>query len=199
MTRQCAVCGTSLPIGLTADALIDLGWAALREGCGPRHYFCPDHSAEEIVDRFMADSKIGRILRGEVPRRATMKHYKNIEHLIPDGKGPRTYVRGHPAIWVYEDNREEVDHWDRPCARCGRSPIEAEGQAGYDACLGHIPGAVSACCGHGVLPPYVEFEDGEVLVGEVGDAIVRCGYCGGTGCMFCNDRGVMLERGVCRQ
>ena len=26
---------------------------------------------------------------------------------------------------------------------------------GYDACLGHIDGAKSACCGHGVEEPYV--------------------------------------------
>jgi len=25
----------------------------------------------------------------------------------------------------------------------------------YDACLGHIDGATSACCGHGVKQPYI--------------------------------------------
>ncbi len=39
----------------------------------------------------------------------------------------------------------------RPCPRCGRMPTPE----GYDACLGHIPGAISACCGHGVTPGYV--------------------------------------------
>ena len=40
----------------------------------------------------------------------------------------------------------------RPCPQCGDLPT-AEG---YDPCLGHILGAYSACCGHGV-------EDGEIL------------------------------------
>ncbi len=105
------------------------------------------------------------------------------------------HVRGHPATWVYRDTWEEVGAWDRPCARCGRPPIAAEGQVGYDACLGHIPGAVSACCGHGVEGPYVLFEDAAELRGEVGDAIVRCRYCGGEGCVICAHRGVVLERG----
>lgn len=67
MTRQCAICGVPLPIGLNIEGLIDLGWSALQEGRGPRHYFCPKHSAEEILDWFMADSKTGKILRGERP------------------------------------------------------------------------------------------------------------------------------------
>jgi len=105
------------------------------------------------------------------------------------------HVRGHPVAWVYADTREPVGDWDRPCPRCGRSPIEAEGQVGYDACRGYIPRAVSACCGHGVEGPYVLFEDGVEMQGEVGDVIVRCGYCRGAGCMFCEGRGVVLERG----
>lgn len=38
----------------------------------------------------------------------------------------------------------------RPCVSC-HSPPAAEG---YDACLGRIEGVKSACCGHGVEPPY---------------------------------------------
>jgi len=51
--------------------------------------------------------------------------------------------------WVYEDTREHFDD-SRPCKRCGRFPT----MEGYDACLGYIPGIVSACCGHGVTEPY---------------------------------------------
>lgn len=69
MTRQCAICGTPLPAGKDIDDLTDLGWCALQEGRGPRYYFCPNHSAKEIVAWFDKNSKVGRILRGEVPRR----------------------------------------------------------------------------------------------------------------------------------
>ena len=78
-------------------------------------------------------------------------------------------VRGHPATlhgtfalegtvwrpkdgdWTYDDTGEPVGKGDRPCARCGRPPTPE----GYDACLGHVPGAISACCGHGVQESYV--------------------------------------------
>ena len=57
-----------------------------------------------------------------------------------------TYKRG---VWRYEDGVPLDDDPDRPCPRCGRPPT-AEG---HDACLGTIPGCVSACCGHGVSDP----------------------------------------------
>ena len=61
----------------------------------------------------------------------------------------RSYSRGWPLVyrgeWVYEDTGEPVDDV-RVCARCGRKPTPE----GHDACLGHIEGVTSACCGHGV-------------------------------------------------
>ena len=68
------------------------------------------------------------------------------------------YKRGHPICydgskWVYADNGHSITE-ERPCARCGRMPTKE----GYDACLGYIPGATSACCGHGVESPYVVME-----------------------------------------
>ena len=69
MTRQCAICATPLPAGPAIDELTDLGWCALQAGRGPRYYFCPNHSAKEIVAWFDKNSKIGRTLRGAVPRR----------------------------------------------------------------------------------------------------------------------------------
>lgn len=52
--------------------------------------------------------------------------------------------------WRYADTGEP-SNLPRPCARCGRMPTPE----GYDACLGYIPGALAACCGHGVQEPYV--------------------------------------------
>ena len=63
-----------------------------------------------------------------------------------------THFRGHKVYfdnkinqWRYVDNNEIADY-ERPCVRCGKMPDKD----GYDACLGHIPNATSACCGHGV-------------------------------------------------
>ena len=67
----------------------------------------------------------------------------------------RSFSRGHKIIfisseWVYEDTRNKIDPM-RPCKRCGKAPFKT----GEDACLGHINGVSSACCGHGVESPYV--------------------------------------------
>jgi len=73
----------------------------------------------------------------------------------------RAYIRGHamvhtPAGWRYEDSGEPFDE-TRPCGFCGK-PSTPEG---YDACIGYIPGAMNACCGHGILAEaYIQFEDG---------------------------------------
>jgi len=55
--------------------------------------------------------------------------------------------------WQYADGFPGDD--DRPCVRCGKLPTKE----GYDACLGYIEGAISACCGHGVSKPYIIYED----------------------------------------
>lgn len=60
------------------------------------------------------------------------------------------YNRGNPieyrnGQWVYADG-VPLSQEERPCTRCGRMPTPE----GYDACLGYIEGATSACCGHGV-------------------------------------------------
>ena len=52
------------------------------------------------------------------------------------------------GVWFYLDTMTPDDN-SRPCKRCGKLPIN-----GYDACLGHIDGVKSACCGHGVEKPY---------------------------------------------
>lgn len=60
--------------------------------------------------------------------------------------------RGHPIEqvtpddWVYSDTRELVSaNPGRKCGHCNR-PNRSDG---HDACLGVIPGATNACCGHG--------------------------------------------------
>ena len=58
--------------------------------------------------------------------------------------------------WEYEDG-VALDKEERPCVRCGRMPTKE----GYDACLGYIEGATSACCGHGIEEGYVVYEDNQ--------------------------------------
>jgi hypothetical protein len=70
-----------------------------------------------------------------------------------------SHARGHSiwldgSSWRYADDNAPVAKCDRACARCGETPT-AEG---YDACLGFIAGATSACCGHGVHAPFSSIE-----------------------------------------
>ena len=67
-------------------------------------------------------------------------------------RGHKIYYDGY--IWRYCDNNKSIIEEERPCARCGKMPTKE----GYDACLGHIEGATSACCGHGVEKPFVIYE-----------------------------------------
>ena len=68
----------------------------------------------------------------------------------------KSYSHGHEIYfdgnkWLYTDTDAAIDGQERPCKRCGQMPT----REGYDACLGHIAGATSACCGHGVENPFV--------------------------------------------
>lgn len=54
--------------------------------------------------------------------------------------------------WRYIDT-DEIKNNNRPCKKCGCLPTKE----GYDACLGHIEGAISACCGHGVEKKYIKY------------------------------------------
>lgn len=73
-----------------------------------------------------------------------------ISHL----RGHRIYWDELCESWFYMDDDKAADQ-DRPCPRCGRMPTKE----GYDACLGYIPGVVSACCGHGVCEPFILYQD----------------------------------------
>ncbi len=65
----------------------------------------------------------------------------------------RSYHRGHQIEWRdkrwhYVDTGAPMRD-DRECIRCGKPPTPE----GHDACLGHLEGVKSACCGHGVSEP----------------------------------------------
>ena len=68
-----------------------------------------------------------------------------------------SYSRGHKIIhknnkWIYFDTGESVSK-TRPCKKCNKMPTKE----GYDSCLGYIPGAISACCGHGITKKILKF------------------------------------------
>lgn len=70
-----------------------------------------------------------------------------------------TFARGHPIYyngetWLYADTDTTADV-ERPCVKCGELPTPE----GYDACLGHIAGVRSACCGHGVEFGYIVWDN----------------------------------------
>ena len=66
-----------------------------------------------------------------------------------------SHSRGHEIYldgmdWRFADNNE-IDDGLRICKRCECKPTKE----GYDACLGHVVGATSACCGHGSEEGYI--------------------------------------------
>lgn len=54
--------------------------------------------------------------------------------------------------WRYAEDNIPIAE-EKPCIRCGKMPTSE----GHDACLGHIEGAISACCGHGVGEPFIVY------------------------------------------
>ncbi len=58
--------------------------------------------------------------------------------------------------WFYLDG--ELADKIRICPKCHKMP-----ENGRDACLGELPGVESACCGHGVRPGYIKFENNLII------------------------------------
>jgi hypothetical protein len=54
-------------------------------------------------------------------------------------------------MWRFDGTGKAVWLGNVPCYKCDRLPTPE----GFDACLGYIEGASSACCGHGVEAPYI--------------------------------------------
>lgn len=74
-------------------------------------------------------------------------------------RGYEIYYNTEDNQWHYTDN-DEIASIERPCKRCGCKPTKE----GYDACLGHIDGAIHACCGHGVEKGYIMYPDKTVEI-----------------------------------
>ena len=69
------------------------------------------------------------------------------------------HIRGQAVVWDglawrHSDDGSPAPGWggdERPCPKCG---LIAESAFDPDPCLGLIPTAISACCGHGIEAPY---------------------------------------------
>jgi len=93
-----------------------------------------------------------------------------IEHEI------ESYVYGSPVYfvnntqkWHYTDGQPVPENPAeyRVCPKCHKPPTPE----GHDACLGTIPGAMFACCGHGIETGYIAW--GEAKQGEIEIQIPR--------------------------
>jgi len=83
------------------------------------------------------------------------------------GRVSTSNINGNPIyydeaaeIFRYASDDEPIN-WNnhRPCPKCGKRPFDT----GEDACMGYLPGVVSACCGHGG-EGYIEFENGVTIL-----------------------------------
>lgn len=90
--------------------------------------------------------------------------------------------RGHriicpKGVFLYADTQQPVpENKDRPCGHCG-APNTPEG---HDGCLGTIPGAMNACCGHGIQSDaYIQFWSGGYLQGADAEKYIESLKTGG--------------------
>ena len=66
------------------------------------------------------------------------------------------------GVWYFRDTKDLVSTtWEsRPCGFCGK----ANTPDGHDGCIGHLPGVMNACCGHGEpSAAYIQFADGAII------------------------------------
>lgn len=71
------------------------------------------------------------------------------------------YINGE---WLYKDTMVPTAGNERSCGYCGRSSTNK----GHDGCIGTIPEAMNACCGHGKSgDAYIQYWDGKYLSGKV--------------------------------
>lgn len=63
---------------------------------------------------------------------------------------------------VFNDNGVSVDIGFRPCAKCNCYPNER----GDDACIANLGNVMNACCGHGNIKGYIQFDNGITIRGN---------------------------------
>ena len=81
-----------------------------------------------------------------------------------------TYMSGE---WLYEDTMTPTVGVERACGACGLDNI-IDGHEAYDGCIGRLPNAMNACCGHGLTGgAYIQYWDDNCIKGE--KALIKMG------------------------
>jgi hypothetical protein len=83
--------------------------------------------------------------------------------------GSMSKFKGHEiynqdGCWYFVDTNEPaLTTWRmRPCGHCNMEYTPD----GHDGCIGHLPGVINACCGHGKsAKAYIQFTDGSIIRG----------------------------------
>lgn len=79
-------------------------------------------------------------------------------------RGHAIEMRRDGAFYYVDNGKKVSEAWtSRPCGFCGKHNTPE----GYDGCIGEIPGAINACCGHGnAEEAYVQYSESERYAGE---------------------------------
>lgn len=77
-----------------------------------------------------------------------------------------SYLNGHRIEfsgreWTYVDTGKPTINSKRACGKCNKWPVND-----HDACIVDLPGVMNACCGHGVVEGYIQFESGVIIRGK---------------------------------
>lgn len=113
---------------------------------------------------------LAKILRKRALKKAHEAIWDRYWKIYPDMV---SFVNGYP---VYEKvlSDKTIEHYycdtnervfikygkvsnPRPCPKCQEFPNEK----GHDPCIANLPGVKNACCGHGVEPGYIAFDNGK--------------------------------------
>ena len=75
----------------------------------------------------------------------------------------RKCIRYTDSEIYWEDNGQPYSRNNRRrCKACGLS----RKKSGHDPCIENLPGVKFACCGHGIEPGYIYFENGTIVRGD---------------------------------
>lgn len=77
------------------------------------------------------------------------------------GDGHKRYIDKNGDRRYFDNDKPIGEMGLRPCAKCGHYPTED----GDDYCLQHLGNVMNACCGHGDIKGYIQFDNGITIRG----------------------------------
>jgi len=154
---------------MTTTAIAALIWAAFALGAYIAYKITDTHWRKKI--KGMQDSlspttpahgiplREGTVCKGGVntepstPRSSTPPQASRPKTVTSHTRGHLIYWDEDRKAWFYADDQTPISQ-ERPCMQCRKMPTPE----GHDPCLGHIPGAIGACCGHGVEDGFIKWD-----------------------------------------